>query len=74
MTDERRPIRQISGNLQEFRAAISELTDAVAGSARITAFPEVILYLYVNRIGPDTRLSECGPSHPGRKSLIPIND
>jgi hypothetical protein len=42
MTDERRPIRQISGNLQKFQAAISELTSAVAGSARITGKPEVI--------------------------------
>ena len=27
MTDERRPIRQISGNLQEFQPATSKLTD-----------------------------------------------
>jgi len=37
-----RPVRQISGNLQEFQAAISELTDAVGGSVRITGNPEVI--------------------------------
>jgi hypothetical protein len=42
MTDEKRPIRQISGNMQEFQAAIRELADAVAGSARITGKPEVI--------------------------------
>ena len=32
MTDGRRPIRQISRNLQEFQAAISEFTDAKAHS------------------------------------------
>jgi hypothetical protein len=35
MTDESRPVRQISGNLQKFQAAISELTHfAVRTSAR----------------------------------------
>jgi hypothetical protein len=41
MTDERRPIRQISRNLKKFQAAISELTDVIgqgghprSGSAR----------------------------------------
>jgi hypothetical protein len=41
MTYEKRPIRQISGNMQEFQAAICELADAVAGSARITAYSEL---------------------------------
>jgi hypothetical protein len=41
MTDEKRPIRQISRNMQEFQAAICELVDAVAGSARITAYSEL---------------------------------
>jgi len=35
MTCETPPIRQISGNLQEFQAAISELTDALAGRESI---------------------------------------
>src|SRR5713101_3387922 len=41
MTYEKRPIRQISRNMQEFQAAIFELADAVAGSARITAYLEL---------------------------------
>jgi hypothetical protein len=36
MTAEKRSIRQISGNLQEFQAAVSGLKDAGASSARIT--------------------------------------
>jgi len=42
MTGEKRSIRQISGNLPEFQAAISELTDPVAASAGITRKPEVM--------------------------------
>src|SRR5258708_11978019 len=40
MTDERRSIRQISRNLQEYQAAISELTDITAKVVIYEAFVE----------------------------------
>jgi hypothetical protein len=40
MTDERRSIRQISRNLQEYQAAISELTDVTAKVVIYEAFVE----------------------------------
>jgi hypothetical protein len=42
MTDDGRSIRRISGNFQESQAAMSELADAIAGSAQITSKPDII--------------------------------
>jgi hypothetical protein len=58
MTGEKRPIRQISGNLQEFQAAISELTDAVAGSVGIKGYLEVTYLVAFRGNAPTGGLGE----------------
>src|SRR5229473_983385 len=75
MTYEKRPIRQISRNMQEFQAAICELADAVAGSARITAYSGLgdgsiptsglPTIRELSRAGPN-RNAVCGHRYGGR--------
>jgi hypothetical protein len=61
MTAEKRSLRQISGNLQEFQAAASGLKGAVASSARVTRHSEVKVRVWMST--GRTRL--YGHSNPG---------